>query len=118
VVRPAGESVAGATVFSGKESFFAHSAIDGYSLSLPSGSSATSPPMCISLLNSRMRFFTGNAGNPMSLLKAQVIYDGCVGGLLSIVTKLLKISDVGYVPAGAAWQPSTPVGMSPERCRC
>ena len=41
----------------------------------------------------------------------QVIYNGGVGGLLSIVTKLLKLSDVGYVTAGSAWQPSTPVGM-------
>jgi hypothetical protein len=101
----------GATVVPGNESFFVHGANDRYSLSLPAGSSATSPPMCISLLNSKMRFFTKNAGNPASLLKVQVIYNGGVGGLLSIVTKLLKISDVGYVAAGGAWQPSTPVGM-------
>ena len=31
--------------------------------------------------------------------------------MLSIITKLLKLSDVGYVSAGPDWQPSTPVGM-------
>jgi hypothetical protein len=100
-----------AKVVAGNESFYVHSPSDRYSLSLPAGSSATSPPICISLLNSKMRFFNVNAGNPNARLKVQVLYNGGVGGLLSIVTKLLKISDVGYVTAGNAWQPSTPVGM-------
>jgi hypothetical protein len=101
----------GARVVAGNESFFVHSANDDYSLSLPAGSSATSPKMCISLLNSKMRFFNVNTGNPGSRLKVQVLYNGGVGSLLSIVTKLLGISDVGYVTADGAWQPSEPVGM-------
>jgi hypothetical protein len=107
-----GWSVSGsAKVVAGNESFYVHSASDRYSLSLPAGSSATSPPICISLLNSKMRFFNVNTGDPSSRLKVQVLYNGGVGGLLSIVTKLLKISDVGYVTASGTWQPSTPVGM-------
>jgi hypothetical protein len=108
-----GWTVSGAAkVVYGNETFYVHSKNDRYSLSLPAGSSATSPHMCISLLNSKMRFFNVNTGtNKNARLKVQVLYHGGVGGLLSIVTKLLGISDVGYVTAGGTWQPSTPVGM-------
>ena len=74
-----------------------HGAGERYSLSLPKGSSATSPPMCVGLFFSKMRFFAANYGSPKSKLKVQVVYNGGVGGLLSFVTKLLKLSDVGYV---------------------
>jgi hypothetical protein len=98
-------------VVAGNESFYVNSVHDDYSLALPAGSSVTSPPMCISLLNSKMRFFVSNTGDPNARLKVQVLYNGGVGSLLSLVTKLLGISDVGYVTAGEAWQPSSPVGM-------
>ncbi len=42
----------GARAVSGNESFYVHSKLDKASLSLPSGASATSPPMCISLRGS------------------------------------------------------------------
>jgi hypothetical protein len=101
----------GAKVVGGNSSFFTHGAGERYSLSLPAGSSATSPPMCISLFSSKMRFFAANAGSSSSKLKVQVIYGGGVGGLLSFVTKTLGLSDFGYVTAGPAWQPSSSIGM-------
>ena len=101
----------GAKVVAGNSSFFTHGTGERYSLSLPAGSSATSPPMCISLFSSKMRFFAANAGSSSSKLKVQIIYGGGVSGLLSLVTKTLGLSDVGYVTAGAAWQPSSAVGM-------
>jgi hypothetical protein len=101
----------GARVVAGNESFFVHSVNDRYSLDLPAGSSVVSPPMCISLLNSKMRFFNLNTGDPSARLKVQVLYNGGVGSLLSIVTKLLGVSDVGYVTADGTWQPSEPVAM-------
>jgi hypothetical protein len=101
----------GAKVVSGNESFFVHGAGERYSLSLPAGSSATSPPMCVSLLNGKMRFFAANAGSPSSKLKVQVIYSGGVGGLLGLLSKTLGLADIGYVNAGSAWQPSTPIAM-------
>ena len=101
----------GAKVVAGNSSFFVHGADERYSLSLPNGSSATSPPMCISLFSSKMRFFTANKGLASSKLKVQVIYGGGVGGLLSLVTKTLGLSDFGYVTAGHAWQPSSSIGM-------
>jgi hypothetical protein len=101
----------GAKVVAGNSSLFVHGAGERYSLSLPKGSSATSPPMCISLFSSSMRFFAANKGLPSSRLKVQVIYGGGVGGLLSLVTKTLGLSDFGYVTAGPAWQPSSSIGM-------
>ena len=101
----------GAKVVAGNSSLFTHGAGERYSLSLPAGSSATSPPMCISLFSSKMRFFAANLGSSSSKLKVQVIYSGGVGGLLSLITKTLKLSDFGYVTAGPTWQPSQAIGM-------
>jgi hypothetical protein len=101
----------GAKVVTGNESFNVHGAGERYSLSLPKGSSATSPPMCISLFSSKMRFFAANQGSSSSKLRVQIIYGGGVSGVLSLVTKTLGVSDYGYVTAGSAWQPSAPVGM-------
>jgi hypothetical protein len=101
----------GAKVVSGNESFYVNSTHDRYSLTLPAGSSVTSPPMCVSLLNGKMRFFTANAGSPTSKLRVQVIYNGGVGGLLGLLGKVLGLADIGYVSAGSEWQPSAPIGM-------
>lgn len=101
----------GAKVVAGNSTFFTHGSGERYSLSLPAGSSATSPPMCISLFSSKMRFFAANAGSSSSRLKVQIIYGGGVSGLLSLLTKTLGLSDVGYVSAGSAWQPSPAIGM-------
>jgi hypothetical protein len=100
-----------AAIVPGNETFYVNDASDRYSLAIAPGTTVTSPPICISLLNSKMRFFVANNGDPNARLKVQVVYNGGVGSLLSLVTKLLGISDVGYVNAGAAWQPSEQVGM-------
>jgi hypothetical protein len=108
----AGWGISGtATVVAGNETFFVNDTSDSYSLAIAPGTTVTSPAMCISLLNSKMRFFVANHGDPNARLKVQVLYNGGIGSLLSLVTKLLGISDVGYVTAGDAWQPSEQVGM-------
>ncbi len=87
----------GARATSGNESFYVHSKTDKTSLSLPAGASATSPPMCISLLSSKMRFVArGDAG---SKVKVQIIYRGLLSSVLGIL-------DGGTVSAGESWQPS------------
>lgn len=101
----------GAKVVPGNSPFFTHGTGERYSLSLPAGSSATSPKMCISLFSSKMRFFVANAGSSSSKLKVQIVYGGGTSGLLSLVTTTLGVSDLGYVTAGSAWQPSAAVGM-------
>ena len=67
--------------------------------------------MCVGVFSSKMRFFVANAGDPNATLRVQVLYNGGVGGLLGSVGKLLGVSDVGNVRSGAAWQPSSSVGM-------
>ena len=107
----AGWTLKGASIVSGNESFFVHGSSDGFSLSLPAGSTATTAPMCVGLLSGKMRFFAKNTGSSRSRLKVQVVYLGGLGGLLGSVSKTLGIADVGYVTAGGSWQPSPEVPM-------
>jgi hypothetical protein len=75
-----------------------------HSLLLPAGSSATTAPMCIGLVSSKMRFFLRNAGAPGSRLRVQVVYDGGLGAVTGLF-------DSGSVKSGAAWAPSAPISM-------
>jgi hypothetical protein len=101
----------GAAVVPGSESFSVHGTDDGYSLSLPAGSSATTPPMCIGLFSGKMRLFTSNAGASSSRLRVQVIYGGGTGSLLGLVSKTLGLADVATLTSGSDWQPSAGVPM-------
>ncbi len=101
----------GASTVSGNESFFVNGPSDRFSLSLPAGSSATTPPMCIGVLSGKMRFFTKNAGTSTSRLRVQVVYLGGVGGVLGTVAKTLGVADIAYVTSGEPWQPSPAIPM-------
>ena len=92
----------GARAVSGNESFYVHGKWDKAALSLPRGASATSPPMCISLFSSKMRFVVrGDAG---SSVKVQIVYRG-------VLSSLLGILDGGTISADGSWKPSPQVGM-------
>jgi hypothetical protein len=92
----------GAKVVAGNEPFYIHSSSDRYALVLPKGSSATSPPMCIGLLSTKMRFLaTGPAG---SKVKVQIIYRGLLSSVLGIL-------DGGTVSTNGTWQPSPAITM-------
>jgi hypothetical protein len=92
----------GARVVSGNESFFVHSTADRLSLSLPAGASATSPPMCISVLSGKMRFLAkGNAG---SKIKVQIIYRG-------LLSQVLGIFDGGTISPNGTWNAAPEIGM-------
>jgi hypothetical protein len=97
-----GWSLNGARAVSGNETYFVHAGSDRNSLSLPAGKSATSPPMCISLLSSKMRFFV--RGDSGAKVKVQVIYRG-------LLSSVLGIFDGGTVSAGGSWKPSPQIGM-------
>jgi hypothetical protein len=101
----------GAKIVAGNES----SAVSGpgsHSLSLPAGSSATSPPMCIGLISTSMRAFISNSGSAASRLHVQIIYNGGTGALVGGLGAGLGISDEGTFSSGAAWAPmSNPVTM-------
>jgi hypothetical protein len=92
----------GARAVSGNESFYVHSTTDRTSLSLPAGASATSPPMCISLLSSKMRFVA--RGDSGSKVKVQIIYRGLLSSVLGIL-------DGGTYSTGGSWKPSPQIGM-------
>jgi hypothetical protein len=92
----------GAKVVSGNEPYFLNSKTDRSSLALPAGSSATSPPMCIALLSSKMRFVVG--GQAKSTVRVQVIYRG-------LLSKVLGILDGGTVASDGTWQPSPQISM-------
>jgi len=92
----------GARVVSGNNPFYLRDRSDRSSLQLPAGSTATSPPMCIGLLSSKMRFVaTGSTG---SRVKVQILYRGLVSSTVGVL-------DGGSVDSSGAWAPSPEVGM-------
>jgi hypothetical protein len=97
-----GWSLSGGKVVAGNEPFYVHSSADRYSLSLPSGASATSPAMCISLLSGKMRFVA--RGDSGAKVKVQIIYRGLLSSVLGIL-------DGGTYSVGGSWKPSPQVGM-------
>jgi hypothetical protein len=97
-----GWTLSGGRVAAGNESFYVHSNADRYSLTLPSGSSATSPAMCISLLSGKMRFVA--RGDTGAKVKVQIIYRGLLSSVLGIL-------DGGTYTVGGGWKPSPEIGM-------
>jgi hypothetical protein len=90
----------GAKVVSGSESFAAHGTGEKYALSLPSGSSATTPPVCVGVLDPTMRYFAANDGGLLSLMSVSILYYPPGGGVLTL--------PLGVNIGGKAWAPSLP----------
>jgi hypothetical protein len=90
----------GAKVVSGNEPFYVHSSADRYSLYLPSGSTATSPPMCFVPGDWHFRFFSAGSGS----VRVKVV----VKSLLGVVSVL----DGGTVSSGSTWRPSPEVALT------
>jgi hypothetical protein len=91
----------GAKVVAGSESFAAHGAGEKNALSLPSGSSATTPPICVAVLDPTMRYFAANDGGLLSLLRVDVLYHAPGGGTLTL--------PLGVNLGARNWAPSLPV---------
>lgn len=90
----------GARLVAGNESYHVHSALDKYSLSLPSGSSATSPPLCMTLLHPDLRFFAINTGSAGSTLKVEAI---------TTLAGVTTTTPIGLLSAAGSWQPTLPL---------
>ena len=90
----------GAKLVSGNEPWNANAAADSQSLSLPSGSSATTPAFCVTLLHPDLRFFAVNSGSVLSPLQLDAI---------TTVLGLKVTTPVGLLLAGGAWQPTLPL---------
>jgi len=88
----------GAQVVSGNETYFVGGAGDSSSLSLPDGSSATSPTMCVGIQNPDLRLFASNPGNPADSLQVSVNWlDG---------TGVTHTTTIGTLAAGGSWAPT------------
>ncbi len=72
------------------------------SLVLPAGSQATTPEMCVGLINPTIRFFVNNGAGRASDLKVSLVYQSVLGGTTTVT--LAKLRTVG-----PGWQPSAPV---------
>lgn len=91
----------GAKVVLGNESFAVRAAGDRYSLSLPSGSSATSSTTCVRLLDPTMRFFVKNSGSLLSTLKVEVLYRDLAG--------VRRAQTIALLAGTARWTPTLPL---------
>jgi hypothetical protein len=89
----------GAGAVAGNESFYIHGSADRSSLALPSGSSATSPPICMALDTPVFRLMARNTGDPSSRLLVTASYK--LLGISAVQTKILNT-----VQAGKSWAPA------------
>jgi hypothetical protein len=87
----------GAATVAGNESYYLNGAADSRSLSLPAGSSASSPSICMSLDTPIFRMMARNSGDPASRLRVEAVYK-----LLGLV----RTKTVSNVAAGPAWAPT------------
>jgi hypothetical protein len=92
----------GARVVEGNETFYVGGARDSHSLYLPTGSSATTRPLCVQLLHPTVRYFAKNRATPVlsSLLVEALVENPLTGGVL--------VLPVGVHTGGKSWHPSLP----------
>jgi len=90
----------GAAVVQGNESYYLNGAGDSKSLSLPTGSSAVSPPVCMAIDTPSFRLVARNSGDPSSQLRVEAVYE-----LLGIV----RTKTAGTLRAGSTWAPTQSV---------
>jgi hypothetical protein len=94
---PAWLLAGGAQVSLGNESFDV-AGTGSRSLTLPTGSSATSLPSCTSIYHPTVRLFVRNTGSKSSRLLVQALYPGLLGGV--------QTATVGQLTGSASWAPS------------
>jgi hypothetical protein len=87
-----------ATVVSGNETSYVGGASQSKSLSLPSGSSGTSPSMCTSIFDPTARLFVRNTGKSSSQLTVQALYPGLLGGT--------QTTTIGVLKGSSTWEPA------------
>ena len=89
----------GAGTVAGNESYYLNAPTDGTSLSLPAGSSAGSPPVCMDIGTPVFRMMARNTGDPSSQLRVTASYK---------LLGLLRTQTIGTVTAGSSWVPTAP----------
>ncbi len=94
----AGWELDGAQVVEDNEPWFVHGGDTPAAVSLESGDSATTPPICVSPDHPTMRFFARSAGDDIGMLKVEVLF----GEGHSLPIGIL----VGFVQ-GEEWAPAS-----------
>ncbi len=79
---------------------------DSRSLLLPSRSSATTRPMCMTVDRPTLRFMARNTGSPLSALEVSVLFEDVTGAVRS--------APIGLVFGGSSWAPSPPLAFALE----
>jgi hypothetical protein len=87
----------GAKAVTGNESFYLNDAGDSRSLSLPAGSSAVSPSICMAIDTPTFRLLARNTGDTSSGLRVEATYS---------LLGLLRTKTISTVYAGPSWAPS------------
>ena len=87
----------GAATVADNESFFLNGPSDSQALSMPAGSSALSPSICMSIDTPIFRIFARNSGDPSSGLRVEAVYS---------LLGLLRTKTVSTIYAGSDWAPS------------
>jgi hypothetical protein len=87
----------GAKAVRGNETYYLNDAGDSRSLSLPGGSAAVSPPICMSIDTPVLRMVARNGGDSSSRLRVEAVYS-----LLGV----LRTNVVNDVAAGSRWKPT------------
>jgi hypothetical protein len=95
-----GWSLSGARVVSGNESFYVHSHSDVNSLSLPAGSTAYTPKLCMGTTSTVMRYFV--KGSSDGSVRVEVVLRGLLG-------QVLGVDQVSRVSTASSWQAGPPV---------
>jgi hypothetical protein len=83
----------------GNESYYVNNASDSQSLSLPAGSSATTPTFCVGVQNPSVRLFAENTGDPNSSLGMNINFVGPLGLQLSL--------PIASISSGSSWAPTS-----------
>lgn len=99
--RATGLSLSQANVVNGNETFYVNEANDSKALSLPPGSSATTPTLCAGLDKPVLRFFSRSSSVLLSSLSVEVLFESSTGQVLSL--------PVGVVLPSSNWQPTLPL---------
>jgi len=87
----------GAKVVSGNESFNLNGEGDSRSLALPAGSTAVSPPICMSIDTPIFRLVARNSGDPSSGLRVEATY---------VLLGLVRTRTISTVYGSSNWAPS------------
>lgn len=90
-----------AAVVGGNESYYVNSATDSQSLSIPNGSSATTPAVCVTVDSPTMRVFVVNTGTKDSKLEVDLNFTDDHGN-----AKTQKLKDL---PGGSSWTLTNPI---------